>query len=494
MRKAYLCLILALAALLLLGAAQAEVVHSGTIDGGGYWEVDENGVMTIGGEVAVYDLEVNGTELQNEITKVVIGPGVTYLDFGTFSYCYSLTEFEVDPGNPNYTSLDGLVYDKQMTTAIVCPTMKEGDLTLPAGVTAIGDDAFVDTHLNSLTLPDGLTSIGSQAFWSCNLDTIRFPATLTEIEWSSFSYNNLSNILVDPESALYTSVNGVLFSKDGKTLCLYPGGRTGSYTVPAGTERIHPNAFYGAQTTALTLPEGVQSIGSSAFSGSMIQTINLPASLVSIGADAFDSCNDLNTVNFAGTAAQWAQVSVGEHNSALLMQTIHCQDSDVEPQPITGSIGMEEGEVTYTLSPNGLLTITGAGEWNYWAFSNNTTIQRAVLESGVTEIGWGGFSWAANLQEVIIPDTVTEIKYEAFYGCRSLTGITIPASVTALGDEVFDSCDRLKRITFGGTMAQWEALVEGTDNSKIGKCTIICSDGTINEQGAESGSCGDNVT
>ena len=104
MKKIYLGLMLALIAIILLSAAQAEVFYSGTFDNGGYWEVDENGVMTIEGEVNTYDLEVNGTDLQDVITKVVIGPDVEQLNFGTFSYSYSLTEFEVDPANENYAS------------------------------------------------------------------------------------------------------------------------------------------------------------------------------------------------------------------------------------------------------------------------------------------------------------------------------------------------------------------------------------------------------
>lgn len=485
MKKICLGLILALTAIILLSAAQAEETYSGEFENGGYWEVDEDGVMTIGGAVSSFDLEINGTELQEAITKVIIGPEVEDVNFGVFSYCYSLTEFEVDPANEYFVSQDGLVYDKAMTRVLVCPTMKDGDLALPSSVTAIGDDAFVDTHLDSLTLPDGLVSIGDQAFWGCGLPEIRFPAALEEVASNSFNNSELVRFEVDPDNAVYTAIDDAVFSKDGKILYFYPCGKIDTYDAPAGTEEIASCAFYYAKVTALTLPEGLHTLRDDALSCAEFRTVDLPASLTAIGYGAFRGCESLETVNYAGTMAQWEAVSIGGDNSPLLFRTIHCQDGDIESGPITGSIGEEGAEVNYTLETDGTLTVSGAGEWQYWAFSDNKQILRAVLEPGVTEVGWGGFNWATNMQEISIPDTVTEIKSQAFYSCNSLESIAIPASVQAIGEEAFDACDMLTEIFFEGTMDQWTAMVDREENEGAYRCTVHCSDGDIEGEGGE---------
>jgi len=79
-----------------------------------------------------------------------------------------LTAIGVSEGNPNYASVDGVLYDKAMTTLVACPAGKPGAFTIPNSVTAIGDYAFaVCTALTSVTIPDSVTTIGNYAFVVC---------------------------------------------------------------------------------------------------------------------------------------------------------------------------------------------------------------------------------------------------------------------------------------------------------------------------------------
>lgn len=475
--------------------AMAETVDSGELNDNISWTLDSEGVLTFSGEGEIEDNDLEYT-LRQKVITVVYGPGISYIEPGGFSYSYNLTAFVVDSNNPNYVSVDGIVYNKDMTELIECPTAKTGDLVIPATVTKICHDAFIGNHLSSVTLPDGLTSIVYQAFWNSEyLTEITLPAGYTGYDTSVFNgCDAMTAFYVSEDNTEYAAKDGLLYSKDMKTLIRVPGGYEGELTTADGVTEIYPCAFERCGTlTSVTLAEGVETIGGNAFSGSGIANVSLPKSLKTIENGAFSNADAVTNVQYAGSKAEWDQIEIGENNASLLFRTIHCTDGDIPSKPITGSIGSDaENPVTYSLTVDGDLTVTGAGAWKPWAFMNSKLIKTATLESGVSEIGWGGFDWCRNLTSVTIPDTVTAIKFEAFYGCQSLETITIPATVTTLGNEVFDCCDALTDITFKGTMAAWKTLTEGTDNQKIKQCTVHCSDGDIED--VSSGKCGDNVT
>ena len=96
--------------------------------------------------------------------------------------------------------------------------------------------------------------------------------------------------------------------------------------------------------------------------------------------------------------------------------------------------------LTWHLTDDGVLTITGKGKMNH--YSNRTPwgsydIKRIIIGDGVTTIGASAFEDCSALTSVTIPNSVTEIGYHAFYNCSSLTSVTIPNSVTEIGDNAF---------------------------------------------------------
>ena len=109
-------------------------------------------------------------------------------------------------------------------------------------------------------------------------------------------------------------------------------------------------------------------------------------------------------------------------------------------------------EITWTLSDDGTLTISGTDMPNY--HSNNlpwhsqlNEIKKVVIENKVTNIGRNAFSACKNLVSVTISNSVTSIGEGAFYDCSSLTSITIPNSVTSIGGNAFYGCSNLTSIT-----------------------------------------------
>ena len=109
------------------------------------------------------------------------------------------------------------------------------------------------------------------------------------------------------------------------------------------------------------------------------------------------------------------------------------------------SIGTIHAEITWTLSDDGTLTISGTDMPDYeyssapWGSQRNK-IKKVVIENGVTSIGVRAFSGCSSLTSVTIPNSVKSIGHSAFSGCSSLTSVTIPNSVTSIGDDAFYNC------------------------------------------------------
>ena len=112
-----------------------------------------------------------------------------------FSGCTSLTAINVDSDNRFFASEDGILYDKDKTSLICCPSAKANIGQVPQGITIINESGFEDCiHLNSITLPESLTVIGAYAFWGCsNMANIRIPVGVVTIGENALGYYYDSN-------------------------------------------------------------------------------------------------------------------------------------------------------------------------------------------------------------------------------------------------------------------------------------------------------------
>ena len=142
-----------------------------------------------------------------------------------------------------------------------------------------------------LVIGEGITTLRSGALETCSyICTIHIPASMTVIEPLSLYNNYLQGVAVAEGNQVYASADGVLFTKDGKTLAQYPARKAGPYTLPEGVERIGNYAFSNFQVPDLTLPESLKTIGEGAFYNSWSNyrfRITIPEGLKTVEADAF---------------------------------------------------------------------------------------------------------------------------------------------------------------------------------------------------------------
>jgi hypothetical protein len=242
----------------------------------------------------------------HNLTNITIPKTVLSIGEVAFSHCINLAAINVDPLNPNFSSVDGILFNKDKTTLIECPGGKGGDYTIPDSVRTIQSDAFTEnTRLTSVSIPNNVTRIEWHAFMSCILLTnVTIGSGVTTIgddDTSWLPFNGCSKLMMITVNSLnrsFSSVDGVLFDKGGTTLIKYPEGKIGDYSVPKTVTKIGSHSFSGStHLTSVTIPDGVNSIEEYAFENcSSLTNIIIGKDVKSIGTAAFVSCTGLTSV------------------------------------------------------------------------------------------------------------------------------------------------------------------------------------------------------
>ena len=360
------------------------------------------------------------------LTSITIPNSVTNIGDSTFWGCSSLTAIYVAVDNKNYTSVNGVLFNKDKTALICYPAGKtDKSYNITNSVTSIGDYAFNGcSSLTSVTIPNSVTEIGGSAFVGC--------ASLKSI------------------------------------------------TMPNGVTSIGDMAFYKCSSlTSITIPDSVTSIGSSAFSDcSKLRSITIPNSVTSIGAWAFNGCTGLTAINVAMENQNYVSPDGVLYNKDKT--TIICYPAGKKgnnykiPDGVTeiGSIAFSRcSSLTSVTIPNSVTSI-GSG-----AFNGCTSLTRVTIPKSVTKIGWNAFSDCTSLTSITIPNSVISIDWYAFRGCTSLKSITIPNSVTSIGknafgyyyDNGYKKINNIKIYCYSSTAGEQYAKDNGFDYMLIDK-------------------------
>jgi predicted lipoprotein with Yx(FWY)xxD motif len=388
---------------------------------------------------AFYDSKIRSVEIPASVTVIVHSAreGASF-DIPT------LTTISVDQGNPAFSSRDGVLFDKAGkilytyprgkaevrysipagVTAIGRQAFSESQLSsvsIPAGVTAIGGWAFSESQLSSVSIPASVTAIGDYAFSGTQLSSVSIPAGVTAIGSQAFNIQTLTTISVDQGNPAFSSRDGVLFDKAGKTLHTYPRGKPEvRYSIPAGVTAIGRQAFYRTQLSSVDIPASITAIGDSAFSGTQLSSVDIPASVTAIGDHAF-----------SGT--QLSSISIPASVTAIGRLIF-----DI---PTLTAINVDQGNPAFS-SRDGVL-FDKAGKTLH-TYPQGKTEVRYSIPASVTAIRDHAF-YRTQLSSVDIPASVTAIGDFAFSGTQ-LSSVSIPASVTSIGSFTFSYCENLTRV------------------------------------------------
>ncbi len=185
------------------------------------------------------------------------------------------------------------------------------------GLSSIGEGAFKGSTVKSLTIPENVSLLGKEAFLNCkSLVSLHIPAKVSVIGQNALSgCTSMTSITVDDGNSSFCDMDGVLFSKDKKTLCQFPAAKTSRYYVPEGTEVIGRDAFHQAIATYINLPSTLKELANGAFGCSKIKELNMPEGLRIIDDLVFDGCSALKAIHIPSSVTSIGQNMCSNCNS-----------------------------------------------------------------------------------------------------------------------------------------------------------------------------------
>lgn len=379
----------------------------------------KKGTLTIKGKGAM--LAKMKFRRNKKIKKVIIKKGVTSVSYEAFALCKNLNS-----------------------------------VTIPSTVKTIGIRSFYGTKISKITVPSKTKTIGQGAFGSCkSLKTIVMPGDFklkleedtddklwyvasdqsavdtitfnTKLKLANVSYLSANNLVVAKNDPSYQSIEGVIYTKDGKGIVRVPQKRTELKIKEGCTEFNMQSVLYNSTDSEgdefnncsklkkIVIPSSVKSINKTKYKTDRADACDMHVDTIEIAPKDFDA----NSLYALGS-------SLGKNITIeSLMKLL--------PDQITYKDHM------YITKDHGLLKYDGKDA-------------NVEIPEEITWIAPEAFYRNETLKNVKLPSKITTIEENTFYGCSELEAVVIPDQVTMIGKSAFDECTVLKSVTFGKSL------------------------------------------
>lgn len=437
------------------------------------------------------------------LVEIDIPASVTNIDFdvvktmqnGPTFGCPMLQRFNVDEDNSVYSSVDGVLFSKDMTSLLAYPAARQDDYDVPVGTVNIGTLAFfysggMTGNFSIHSLPESLEEIGVGAFMLSILNSINIPENVKKISYdlqgqympTFYVCPFLQEINVADTNTEYASQDGVLFNKDMTYLLQFPNGcQIAEYEMPDSVTAISPAAFTQQESSVeyklkkLKCSSNLQFIGSLAFqSNYTITEINLPITLQTVADYAFDNAIAITDVYYNGTEEDRDGITIGTGNDKLTNAEWHYTEPEKKTF-VEGSLTYQvnedgescsvvacdqdiTGEVVVPAEVNGLkVTSIGNGD-DGRAFYNCKQLEKVIVSEGITSIEFRAFDSCENLTTVQLPSSLEKIGENAFYDCKSLVNINLPDNLKEIFSRAFYGCESLEEINLPAGLEKLEKV------------------------------------
>ncbi len=304
------------------------------------------------------------------LTSIFIPNSINSIEEKAFLGCDELEYIEVENGNTNYKSIDGVLYNYNNAILIQYPSKKAGSFVIPSNVNKIESYSFGNcSYLSSIVIPNSVSIIGESAFQNCTgLTSIVIPNSVTSI--GSGAFLNCNNLI--------------------------------SVTMPNNITSIEYRTFFWCyKLKKINIPNNVTRIDLSAFHRCyMLDSIIIPNSVTTIGQDAFWECNSLKSVQISKFVTSIGLTAFG---GCAKLDSINVELDNPNYLSIDG--------VLFSKDSKKLIQCPGNKKDNYIIPNTTISIEPHAFES------------CDGLTSLLIPNTITNIKSRALSFCDNIKSI-----------------------------------------------------------------------
>ena len=365
---------------------------------------------------------------------------------------YDRLRFTVSSESQSYVTVDGVTYTADMKKVMFCDPQKAGDYVMPDSVEQINDRAFADCEkLESVHVSDKVTDIVYGAFADCkSLKSVELPETIQSIGKQAFG--NCESLTAFNTPLAVSQIGARAFA--GSTALA-------SVSLNAGLQYIGESAFAQCeQLQSITLPNSITEIQPYTFSKCFsLSAVTIPDRVTDIGGNAFEYCNSLTSIVIPDSVK-----TLGYH---VFYSCENLQSATVGSGVTDLNFAFDDCFALKTIELPDTLTTLSTYEFRntaYYAEESNWENGVLYLDGyliganshvsgaytvipGTRYIADGAFSNCNALTDIIIPSSITSIGDSTFSGCDSLINVTIPDSVTSIEQYAFSDCDSLTNVT-----------------------------------------------